>query len=298
MDILDMKILSSLLNNCRESDRQIGKKFGISGGAVGSRINKMKKSGLIENFCMKVEPPVLGQNIVYIVVSGQDIEKIMKQVKLVGLPFVIVPCVGGTTVCGIVVKEDVEQKIELLKNLMNDVRILLIFEAESEEIDFNITKTDLEVLRELIDDPRQKIEELSKKTKLSTKTINRILEKFEENESIQFTLVYDPSKIEGYIPYAVLSVVNGEIKTILKNLEKQFGDSFMMIPFLAKNQIVLFLYSENIFQMDAMTEKIRQVDGILSTDLFIPKKINMPKEWMKKSIESLTKTEKLHIMYN
>ena len=293
-----MKILSSLLNNCRESDRQIGKKFGISGGAVGSRINKMKKSGLIENFCMKVEPPVLGQNIVYIVVSGQDIEKIMKQVKLVGLPFVIVPCVGGTTVCGIVVKEDVEQKIELLKNLMNDVRILLIFEAGSEEIDFNITKTDLQVLRELIDDPRQKIEELSKKTKLSTKTINRILEKFEENESIQFTLVYDPSKIEGYIPYAVLSVVNGEIKTILKNLEKQFGDSFMMIPFLAKNQIVLFLYSENIFQMDAMTEKIREVNGILSTDLFIPKKINMPKEWMKKSIESLTKTEKLHIMYN
>ena len=293
-----MKILSSLLNNCRESDRQIGKKFGISGGAVGSRINKMKKSGLIENFCMKVEPPVLGQNIVYIVVSGQDIEKIIKQVKLVGLPFVIVPCVGGTTVCGIVVKEDVEQKIELLKNLMNDVRILLIFEAGSEEIDFNITKTDLQVLRELIDDPRQKIEELSKKTKLSTKTINRILEKFEENESIQFTLVYDPSKIEGYIPYAVLSVVNGEIKTILKNLEKQFGDSFMMMPFLAKNQIVLFLYSENIFQMDAMTEKIREVDGILSTDLFIPKKINMPKEWMKKSINTLTKTEKLHIMYN
>ena len=293
-----MKILSSLLNNCRESDRQIGKKFGISGGAVGSRINKMKKSGLIENFCMKVEPPVLGQNIVYIVVSGQDIEKIMKQVKLVGLPFVIVPCVGGTTVCGIVVKEDVEQKIELLKNLMNDVRILLIFEAGSEEINFNITKTDLQVLRELIDDPRQKIEELSKKTKLSTKTINRILEKFEENESMQFTLVYDPSKIEGYIPYAVLSVVNGEIKTILKNLEVQFGGSFMMIPFLAKNQIVLFLYSENIFQMDAMTEKIREVDGILSTDLFIPKKINMPKEWMKKSIELLTKTEKLHIMYN
>ena len=293
-----MKILSSLLNNCRESDRQIGKKFGISGGAVGSRINKMKKSGLIENFCMKVEPPVLGQNIVYIVVSGQDIEQIMKQVKLVGLPFVIVPCVGGTTVCGIVVKEDVEQKIELLKNLMNDVRILLIFEAGSKEIDFNITKTDLQVLRELIDEPRQKIEELSKKTKLSTKTINRILEKFEENESMQFTLVYDPSKIEGYIPYAVLSVVNGEIKTILKNLEKQFGDSFMMMPFLAKNQIVLFLYSENIFQMDAMTEKIREVNGILSTDLFIPKKINMPKEWMKKSIELLTKTEKLHIMYN
>ena len=88
------------------------------------------------------------------------------------------------------------------------------------------------------------------------------------------------------------------MKTILKNLEKQFSDSFMMIPFLAKNQIVLFLYSENIFQMDEMTEKIRNVEGVLSTDLFIPKRINMPKKWMEKSIQLLTKSEKLHIMYN
>jgi len=294
-----MKILSTLLNNCRESDRQIGKKIGISGGAVRTRINKMEKSKLIEEFCMKVEPPVLGQNIVYVVVNGQDIEKIIKQVKLVGLPFVIVPCVGGTTVCGIVVKEEVKQKIELLENLMKDIRILAIFEADNTEIDYNITKTDLQILKELINDPRQKIEELSKTTNLSTKTVNRILEKFEKNDSIQFTLVYDPSKIEGYIPYAVLSVVDGNnLKTVLKNLEKQFSDSFMMIPFLAKNQIVLFLYSENIFQMDEMTEKIRNVKGVLSTDLFIPKRINMPKKWMEKSIELLTKSEKLHIMYN
>ena len=93
-------------------------------------------------------------------------------------------------------------------------------------------------------------------------------------------------------------VDGNNLKTVLKNLEKQFSGSFMMIPFLAKNQIVLFLYSENIFQMDEMTEKIRNVEGVLSTDLFIPKRINMPKKWMEKSIELLTKSEKLHIMYN
>ncbi len=41
MDKLDMKILNMLLDNCRESDRQIGKIIGISGGAVKSRIQKM-----------------------------------------------------------------------------------------------------------------------------------------------------------------------------------------------------------------------------------------------------------------
>ena len=45
MDNLDMKILSRLLNNCRESDRQIGIELGISGGAVRARIKKMQKNG-------------------------------------------------------------------------------------------------------------------------------------------------------------------------------------------------------------------------------------------------------------
>ena len=44
MDNLDMKILSKLLNNCRESDRQIGMELGISGGAVRARIKKMEKN--------------------------------------------------------------------------------------------------------------------------------------------------------------------------------------------------------------------------------------------------------------
>ena len=58
-----MKILSKLLNNCRKPDRQIGMELGISGGAVGSRIGKMEKLGIIEKFCLKVEPRLLGLNL-------------------------------------------------------------------------------------------------------------------------------------------------------------------------------------------------------------------------------------------
>ncbi len=45
MDNSDIKILSKLLNNCRESDRQIGKDLGISGGSVRARIRKMEDAG-------------------------------------------------------------------------------------------------------------------------------------------------------------------------------------------------------------------------------------------------------------
>ena len=38
-----MKILSRFLNNCRESDRQIGIELGMSGGAVHARIHEKWK---------------------------------------------------------------------------------------------------------------------------------------------------------------------------------------------------------------------------------------------------------------
>ena len=55
IDNLDMKILSNLLNNCRESDRQIGQKIGLSGVAIRSRIEKMLKSKLYQRHLEKLQ---------------------------------------------------------------------------------------------------------------------------------------------------------------------------------------------------------------------------------------------------
>ena len=297
MDNLDIKILSRLLNNCRESDRQIGKELGISGGSVRARIRKMEDSQIIENFTIKVDPPVLGLGVLYIVVSGQNIKEILKQIRLVGKPFFVVPCVGGVTVCGIVAKENLQEKIELVNNLMRDVRVLSIFEAENPGFDSNLTKTDLEILEELMKNPRQKIESISKKTNLSTKTITRCIEKLNENEGIQFTLTYDPTKIKGFIPHAILTWIEGDLKKTLKKMEKEFSDSFLQIPFIAKNQIVLFMYSKDIFSMDDLTHKVRGIKNIKSADLFIPKKITFLNEWIELAIEELKKSPTLHLVY-
>ena len=81
----------------------------------------------------------------------------------------------------------------------------------------NFTKTDLEVLQELTKNPREKIEKIAKKTKLSTKTVTRCIEKLHENEGVQFTLIYDPEKFENYIPYAILAWIDGKLK---RNIEK------------------------------------------------------------------------------
>jgi len=292
-----MKILNRLLNNCRESDRQIGIELGLSGGAVRARIRKMQVKKIIEEFIIKVEPPVLGYGVLYFVVSGENIKEILEQASLIGEPYFVVPCVGGITVCGISVKENMGQKIELAKKLMKDIRVLSIFEAENPGFSSNLTKTDLEILEELIKDPRQKIEQIAKNTRMSTKTITRCLEKLHENDGIQFTLVYDPRKIESFIPHAILTWIEGDLKKTLENLNDSFSESYLQIPFLAKNQIVLFMYSDNIYKMDELTQKVRNIQNVKSADLFIPKKILFYVKWIEKAINDFKKSPKLHLTY-
>ena len=297
MDNFDIKILSKLLNNCRESDRQIGMDIGMSGGAVNARIHRMQKNELIKKFFIKVEPPVLGYGVLYFVISGENINEILEQVSLVGEPHFVAPCIGGITVCSIIVKENLEQKIELAKKLMKDFKVLSIFEAENPGFNTNLTKTDLEILDGLIKDPRQKIETIANNTKMSTKTITRCIEKLQKNEGIQFTTIYDPKKIKKFIPYAIITWIKSDLKGTLEKMNKEFSNSYLQIPFIAKNQIVLFMYSNNIYKMDELTQKVRNIKNIKSADLFIPKKISFYDKWLKKTILDFKKSSKLHLTY-
>ena len=292
-----MNILNRLLNNCRESDRQIGNELGISGGAVRVRIQKMEKNKVIEKFFIKVEPPVLGNGVLYFIVTGENMDEVLEQISLVGEPFLVVPCIGGVTICSIVIKENLDQKIELAKKLMKDVRVLSIFEAENPGFNSSFTKTDFKILEELIKDPRQKIEKIAKNTNMSTKTITRCIDKFQKNDGIQFTLIYNPKRIENFIPHAILTWIDGNLKETLEIMDNVFSKSYLQIPFIAKNQIVLLMYSENVFKMDELTQKVRTIKNVKSVDLFIPKKIMFYNKWLEKAITDYKKSSKLHISY-
>ena len=296
MDKLDVQILSNLLNNCRIPDRQIGKEIGISGVAVRSRIQKMIGRKIIEEFALKIEPPVLGYSVLYFVVVGKELVDILNKIRLVGEPFFVVPCVGGVTVCSIVVKEDPATKMELAKNLLNDVRVLSIFEAKNPEIRSDLTKTDIEIIDILLKNPRLKIEEISKRSGFSTKTVTRSLDKLQNDEAIQFTLIYDPRNMGEFIPFAILVSVQGDVKKTLLRLQKAFANTFLQKPFVHIDKIVLFMYSDNIFKIDDLSRRVHDIEGVNSVDLFIPKKINFPQKWVKDTIEQVKRSKRLHLM--
>jgi DNA-binding Lrp family transcriptional regulator len=255
----------------------------------------MVRSGVIQNFTMKVEPPALGYGIIYLVVPSDDEVGIVKKLKLVGEPFFVVPCLGDITACGIVVEKDVEQKTELVKNLIPNARIVLTLDPTESEFRADLTKTDFKILEQLLKNPREKIDSISKSTVLSTKTITRTIEKFEKNPAIQFTIIYDPRKLEKFVAFAVLAMVQNDIKKIKKDIENEFGDHFWQVPFTAKELLVLFMYSDNIYNADAMRHKIKEINGVAFTEVFFPKKITMPTDWIINSIKNASRSERLHV---
>ncbi|HJT09581.1 MAG TPA: AsnC family transcriptional regulator [Candidatus Nitrosotalea sp.] len=294
MDKLDIEILSHLLNNCRTPDSQIGKEIGVSGVAVKSRIQKMLGQKIIEKFTLKIEPPVLGYSVLYFVVIGKKLGDILDKIRLVGEPFFVVPCVGGVTVCSIVVKQNPEDAMEIAKNILRDVRVLSIFEAKNPEIRSDLTKTDIEIIDILLKDPRLKIEEIAKTSGFSTKTVARSLDKLQNDEAIQFTLIYNPRKMGEFIPFTILVSVK-DVKKTLSKLKEKFEKSFLQNPFVHLDKIVLFLYDNNIYKIDELSQKIHEVDGIQSVDLFMPKEINFPQKWAESTIEHAKKSKTLHL---
>ena len=293
-----MKILGILTVNCRTPDRQLGKKVGLSGVAVKSRITKMIKSGIIQNFTIKMEPPSLGYGVIYLVVPSDDEVGIVKKLKLVGEPFFVVPCLGDITACGIVVEKDLEQKTELVKNLISNARIILTLNAQDSEFRLDLTKTDFKILEQLLKNPREKIDNLAESTSLSTKTVTRAIEKFETNPAVQFTIIYDPRKLEKFIAFALLAMVQDNTKKVLKEIEVGFGEYFWQVPFTAKEMLVLFMYSDNIYNADIIHHKIKHADGVAFTEVFFPKKIAMPTDWITNAIKNALRSEKLHVPIN
>jgi Lrp/AsnC family transcriptional regulator, leucine-responsive regulatory protein len=60
LDRINNKIIAELINNCRKSNIQIGKKVGLSREGVANRIRKLEKSGVILSYGLEVNTTKLG----------------------------------------------------------------------------------------------------------------------------------------------------------------------------------------------------------------------------------------------
>lgn len=86
MDELDLAILGYLSRNSRMHSTEIASIVGVATSTVHKRIEKMRESGIIEEFTIKVDPSVMGLNITTFIGVNIDSNKrinVLNKLKLI-----------------------------------------------------------------------------------------------------------------------------------------------------------------------------------------------------------------------
>lgn len=285
-----------LLVNGRASYQSIGEELKLSSNAIKSRVMKMIDEGVIAHFDTQLKLESLGYDLIYALIShGADQEQtILEKVKLVGDTFLMINCVGDLIVLGIAVRGELDQKVELVKKLVEPATVINIFSVKAMPLK-KLIRTDLLLLRHLIKYPRASAHDIAKATKISARTVKRRIDYLTTMELMHFSLINNPAAMRGFIQFCLLLEMDEKnYNDVVNKIYRQLGDHFLLPPppIYQKNMIVVILYSDNVYSMDEMFRFVRNIDGVNNVELVIPTEIDFRLGWFIKVIDTVLKKKK------
>lgn len=284
-----------LLVNGRASYQSIGSELGLSSNAVKSRVMKMIDDGVIARFIAKIKLEAFGYDLIYTLIShGNEQEQtILDKIKLVGDTFMVINCVGDVTVLGIAVKGELEQKMELVKKLIEPAIVINIFPVRATPMK-KLIHTDLMLIKHLVKYPRASANDIAKALKISARTVKRRLDFLSKTDIVNFSLLYNPAAMRGFIQFSLLLDINEKkYKDVVNKIYRQLGDHFLLPPppLYQKSMIVVILYTDNMHSMDEMFKAVMKIDGVKNVELSIPTKLDFKLDWFIKSVDKTLKTK-------
>ena len=273
-----IKVLASLSNNYRQTNKQIGEKIGMTGSGVKKSMVFMIESHIIERFFIKVHPQAFGYSYIFVAVQDKDIDDVVKRIQSVGEPNSMILCTGEITLCSIVVKNKAKTD-ELTDRLEKHIRVM--FASEAKDPCIENTKTRLKIIDELDKNGRQHVKTPVKHTGIRTQTIIYHVKKLLQCDAIRFTIRFNPRNMGSFTPHIIFVRTNSNLEGTIKEITDMFDERCLEPPDVANKQMMLFVYAD-IFEMDDAQRAIKSIKNVKSVDVFVPKKISFDHEWLRK----------------
>jgi DNA-binding Lrp family transcriptional regulator len=218
-----------------------------------------------------------------------DLEKeVLRKVKLVGEAFMIIRGVGGVAVVGLAVKGELENKVAILRRLL-EPSIANIFPVCSSPAE-RFTRTDLLLIRHLIRYPKTPVKDIARAIRASTRTVKRRLDALTKSEVLRFMILFDPVAMKGFIHFSmILNVDPKKYRNVAGRIYRDLSANFLIPPppIYQESAIVVILYADNVYLMDEMFDRVRRLDGVHNAELFIPSKIEFVQDWFVNALDNL-----------
>jgi len=271
----------------------------ITPNAVKKRIHKLRSSGVIQRFVVRVNPVLLGYaKECYVTIKYIDKEisegDIIKKLNLVGDVQVYAKQMGRSSICALAVKSGAEDKITPLEELLKPAIVESRF-ISYKPVSIKIHSSDFKIIKSLLSNPRIQVEDIARKTSLSTKTVTRRLEKLRENHIIEFGIIRNISSMQlvGYIEFAVvIDVEKSLFQKILERIYREMQDYLLFILNMNQNELIFAVLScTNIPTVDLILTRLESYEGVKQIEPHITTKLIYCQDWLQREIDKRLRSE-------
>jgi DNA-binding Lrp family transcriptional regulator len=298
LDETDLKIISILSKDCRESYMSIGSAVGMTSKSVKARVDTMISTGVIEKFVVKVNPVALGYGMSCMLIVREhtaNTDDIVSRLNLLGDVSIHSKCMGGISTFCLAIKEGHEDKLELLRDSLKPATVHFMFTSPSSSSSSSylrskheLSETDLKIIKCLLSNPRMDMNDIAKKTSISARTVNRRLTKLKDNNVLKFFIQCNPVSTLGYIQFVlVINTVEKSFNSqIIERIYGELKDNILcQAPIIDPDNIItLLLFSQDIFTTDGILKKVESFNGVKRVELFILTDTTSYDEWVQREI--------------
>jgi DNA-binding Lrp family transcriptional regulator len=300
LDDTDLKILNLLGKNSRLSYRNIAQTIDLTTKSVKTRVDKMISAKVIERFIVLVNLSILGYTATCAFALRKNMvnKDLIDKINLVGDMQYQFHVLGGAIGFSIAVREESEEKIELLLQSLQPAILGVVAQNDiySNKISDDLTETDYRIIKQLMQNPRMDISDLGKTISISSKTVSRRLDKMQNNHLLEFTILPNPYAMKGQIVF-FLEVKAKSSQLYGPLLEQIFGELHHYVILSSTlygraDTIGLILACEDVFIIESIRSRMESLNGVKESNVFLPTKIEYNQDLIVKAIDRKIKDKK------
>lgn len=201
---------------------------------------------------------------------------------------------GGDSIVILAAKAGVEDKIELLTDLLKPA-VVKSRVLTQKPLRMAITLSDFKIIKSLLPDARKEIADIAKQCSISKRTVTRRIDQMRQNHILEFTILRDLAgmQLAGYVEFAVIINVDRSLYLyVLKRMYRELQEYLIFIPNATQYEVIFAVFfCANIPTVDSILTTIRSFDGVKHAEIFITTKLVIFNEWLKREINNRLKLE-------
>jgi DNA-binding Lrp family transcriptional regulator len=206
-DDLDRKIMREMESpesfrwNIRESYASIAKRLGVDEETVRKRVERVRQSGILQGWQLIINPHLIGRESASIELEvGSESAKnsAISQLKLTEGIISILSFHGRQLQVGFYYRNEkaLARQISLMESICG-CRGSMLWNVSFPPFRLKMSRTDWMILDALRKDPRTKLSDLAREVKVSTRTLNRRIERMIQGWAFFLHAAIDLKKLGG-----------------------------------------------------------------------------------------------------